>query len=240
MKSTLNTSVVLVVSAVFILLSPRSFAQPRGMTMNQVYSQVNKQTMNQQMQMNMQMQMLSLNNAGSYNPNYTYDVTMTDGTMLQVTSRILSDTTLKKTYLLIVDKRFKKSDTTHRFQRIYPFQTKIISRIDDTPGAPAITGLPTDSCWMFKIISGAINVYSLLSVEDDEQIFDPSSIVGIQLNDGPIVKYNADNLKPMVGQDTKALELIGDKNLYRAIKRFNRDAKKAAKEAAGTSGAKVN
>ncbi|MBS1504347.1 MAG: hypothetical protein JST32_19960, partial [Bacteroidetes bacterium] len=126
MKSTLNTPVVLLVSAVFILFSHQSFAQPRGMTMNQVYSEVNRQTMNQQMQMqmNMQMQMLSLNNGGSYNPNYTYDVTMTDGTMLQVTSRMLSDTTLKKTYLLIVDKRFKKSDTAHRFQRIYPSQTK--------------------------------------------------------------------------------------------------------------------
>jgi hypothetical protein len=219
---------ILLVSALFIFASEASLAQYPGMAA--VRANMNRQFMNQQMQMSMQM--MSLNSGGTYNPKYTYNVTMADGTVQQITSKMFSDTSKKKTYLLIVDKRFSKSDSAHRFQRIYPVQTKSISRTDDFSSIK-MDGIPSDSCWMFKVISGPINAYSLLSVEDDGQNFDPSSIVGIQLNDGAIVKCNPDNLKAMVNQDPKALEFADKKELYRAIKRFNRDTEKAAKKAGG-------
>jgi hypothetical protein len=102
-------------------------------------------------------------------------------------------------------------------------------------GSPKPAGPPTfvpgivkDSCWMFKAITGEITAYSDVC-EEDGQNFDRSSIVAIQLKDGPIVKYNEGNLKEMVGQDINALEAIQNKNLYKAIKKYNRDKEKEAK-----------
>lgn len=92
------------------------------------------------------------------------------------------------------------------------------------------TGVAKDSCWMFKAISGAISAYSLLS-EKDELYFDPSTIVGIQLNDGEIVKFNETNLKAMVGNDIDALENIQRKNYLKAISKYNRNVEKTEKSA---------
>ena len=73
---------------------------------------------------------------------------------------------------------------------------------------------------MFKVIPGAISVYSYLS-EQEGQTFDPSTIAGIQLKEGPIVKLTEENLKQMVGDDLDALENIQRKNYLRAIKKYN-------------------
>jgi len=42
------------------------------------------------------------------------------------------------------------------------------------------------------------------------------------------LKFNEGNLKTMVGQNAKTLELIADKKYLRAIKRYNKDIEKGA------------
>jgi hypothetical protein len=193
-----------------------------------------------QQQMFMQMNMMNYGDR-NYNPKYTFIVTMKDSTKMTFDSQILNDTILKKNYLLLVDKRFKRSDT-NRFKKIYPSQTISIARDIATsavsvhtnteePQPVYLVGNATDSCWTFKVITGAITAYSSLSELPDDYLFKPFAITAIQLNNGPIVKYTEDNLKQMIGQDDlDALEYIQKKNYFKAIKRYNKDAEKAAKK----------
>ncbi len=193
-----------------------------------------------QQQMFMQMNMMNYTDR-DYNPKYTFIVTMKDSTKVTVDSQILNDTTLKRNYLLLVDKKFKKSDS-NRYKKIYPSQTISIAR-DISSAAVSVhtnaeepppvyfVGKATDSCWTFKVITGAITAYSSLSELPDDYVFKPFAITAIQLNNGPIVKYTEDNLKQMIGQDDlDALEYIQKKNYFKAIKKYNKDAEKAAKK----------
>jgi hypothetical protein len=219
-----------ILGILLILIAKSSLAQYPGM--GAVRASMNAQFMNQQM--NMMMTSMGLRGINYlYNEKYTFNVVLKDGSRKEVKSKIYADTVLHKHYLLLIDKKFSKSDTAHRNQKIYADQTSNISRTtlsDDT-----IKGMANDSCWMFKVISGPITAYSCLS-EPDGQYFDDSSIVGIQLNGGQIVKYNEVNLKQMVGDDINALENIQRKNYFKAIKKYNRDVKKEAKKQPPVSG----
>ena len=193
------------------------------------------------MQNQMMMQMSSLNRGyADYNISYTFVVTMKDGTKKEVDSKIYNDTIVKKNYLLLVDKSFKRSDT-NRYKKIYPAQTISIARNVAAPGdvihknavqPPPVyfKGMPSDSCWMFKVVAGPISAYSYLSEQEDDLVFNPYAVVAIQLNDGPLMPLTDENLKQMVGQDINALEDIQKKNYFRAIKKYNKDVEKAAKK----------
>lgn len=80
-------------------------------------------------------------------------------------------------------------------------------------------------------MNGPISVYAksfyylTLAANGNEQEFDKGEIVGIQLNDGPIVQLTDDNLKGMLGQDAAALESLEKKKYYKAIKKYNRHTK---------------
>jgi len=207
--------------------------------MRALNTMLNRQWQGQQMGMMMAAGRFNYNNPG--NLKYNFIVTMADSSKKEVSSKIYSDTATHKTYLLFVDKSYPKSDP-NRNKKIYPPQTLSIARNVAGPGPGFIradyvpppprffNGIAKDSCWMFKVISGSINAYSCLSEEGDAQTFDPSTIVGIQLNNGPIEKFNEENLKNMVGQDIDALENIQKKNYYKAIKKYNRNAAQAAKK----------
>ena len=202
-----------------------AFAQFPGM--GAVRTQMNNQFRDQQSRMFAQGMTLRGANY-SYNKEVDYLVTMLDGSQKTVHSSIYIDTTTNKNYLEVVDKILKKTDT-NRIKRIYPAQTLSIGRdlailfySDDPRHKTYFTGMAKDSCWMFKVETGAINAYSYLS-EHPGTNFNPYSIVGIQLGDGPIIKYTVENLKVMVGDNINALELIQRENNYRAIKRFNKD-----------------
>jgi hypothetical protein len=209
----------------FIFLSTESFAQPRGMTMSQVNQQTGRWVANQQMQFMRQMQMMNVRGAYSNMQEYDFQVTMLDSTKKEITSAIYTDTLTKKRFIIGVDKSFKKSDT-NRYKKIYPSQTRyfacvLIAKDDDNPGS-YLQGKVTDSCWLFKTITGPINGYSDAAVDGNGTI-NQSGIIAIQLKDGPILQLTAENLRPMVGQNGKALELIADKKYVRALKKYNRD-----------------
>ena len=238
MKSIFKISLSFSIATAFIFLSLQSFAQPRGMTMNQVYSQLNKQDMNMRFQRQMQtMMMMTLNWRANAGKGTTYQVTLKDSSVKQVVSFMYIDTTLHKNFLLSVDKKYPKSDSAHRYQKIYSDQTLYISAVVNGSSGQESYGVPKDSCWMFKVIDGSLTVYAkslnyltesdgLLNTTD----FEPSAIVGIQLNDGPIEKYNKENLVKMVGGNMDAVEAIEKKKYYKAVRKYNHDAEKAAKK----------
>jgi len=200
----------------------------------------NKQNMDLQMSQQTPLAMWNFwsdNNKGTNNQEYTFLVTMRNGSKKEVKSRIYVDAYAHKSYLLFVDQSLSKADT-NREQVIYPEQTIEIARNLTSPSAEKnantlpphyYAGIAKDSCWMFKFISGPINAYSLLS-DPEGKMFNPKSIVAIQLNNGPIVQYNEENLRVMVGDDLDAIESIQWKNYLQAIKRYNRNSGKINKK----------
>ena len=190
---------------------------------------------NQQMQQQM-MAMVGMRGAGNTNLKYIFQVLMRDSSWVQVNSAIYNDTGKRKSYLLIVDKRFKKSDT-NRFKRIYPSQTLYIDQSTEQTAdkvnkynyAYHNFGKPTDSCWMFKVKEGAIDTFSY-SCEDWNDYYSPSTVVGIQLNGEAIVQFNTDNLKKMIAADLEAMKFFDKKKYFKAIDRYNKDIRKAAKQ----------
>ena len=207
-----------------IFFSKNSFAQYPGMAAFR--AQQSQQFINQQMQTQMMLNNMNWRaNAGS---GTIYKVKFKDTSTKEVVSYMYSDTILHKNFLVYVDKKFKRSDTLHRNQKIYSDQTLYISTVTDRSSSQEIYGVPTDSCWMFKVVSGPISVYSKYPELSTD--FNPSTIIAIQLNDGPTVKYTAEALKQMVGQDADALESIENKNYIKAVKKYNRHAERAAKK----------
>lgn len=228
-----QTLSTLILTILFAFTIQSSRAQYPGM--GAFRAQQNKQFVNGQMNMMMQMNMMVLNNnANLINSKYSYIVTFKDSSQRVVLSKIFFDTTTKKTYLLLVDKSFSKKDMANREQKIYTDQTINISRIAGSAymkNQVFITGIPNDSCWMFKIVKGAINIYSYLSeCEGGGGGFDPATIVAIQLNEGSIVKLNQENLNQMVNGDADALEDVVKKKFYKAIKKYNRDKENEIKK----------
>jgi len=210
--------------SLFVFSPKNSCAQYPGMATFR--AQQNRQFVNQQMQT--QMQMMNMRGVQSTMEEFDFEVTLRDSTKTKVTSAIYTDTTTRKRFIVLVDKKYKKSDT-NRYKKIYPSQTLdlvcvLIQKNEDneTPGS-YLPGKPTDSCWMFKAISGRISAYSYLIFNDTSPI-NQSYIIGIQLNDGPILKFNEDNLKTMVGQDAKALKLVENKKYIRAITKYNKES----------------
>jgi hypothetical protein len=226
MKRILKSSIVFLISTLLIFLSLRSFGQPRGMTMSQVNKQTGQWVANQQMQF--MQQMMSMRGVTGTEQEFTFDVVMLDSTKKQVTSAIYTDSVTKKHFIVWVDKQYKKSDT-NRYKKIFPAQTRSLNYIisakdDDNPGR-FIPGVITDSCWMFKTLTGPISVYTFDGL-NGMAAMDQGAIVGVQLNNGPILLYTEDNLKSMVGDNLEAQQLILQKKYVRAIKKYNRDTEK--------------
>jgi hypothetical protein len=167
---------------------------------------------------------------------HKYQVTLKDSSVKETLSYMYTDTISHKSFLLFEDKKVPKSDTAHHYQMIYTDQTLYISTIVDLDANTEVYGVPNDTCWAFKVISGPISVYAksfnylTLAKNLNENEFDIPEIVGVQLNDGPIVKLTHDNLKQMIGQDTNALETLEEKKYYKAVKKYNRHAEKDAKK----------
>jgi hypothetical protein len=98
---------------------------------------------------------------------------------------------------------------------IRPTDTNGITRIFQ-PGIAEMPGIPADSCWLFKVISGKINCYSNVPMESE------ASIIAIQEGKGAIVKLTKDNLLMMMPERNEKLEkLIKKEKWIEAIRIFN-------------------
>lgn len=226
---------IIMVTALF---SRQASAQDMGIATSEIVNtqviQANLQVqINQQMQADLDIQrnilMLMLDNSNSINLKYNYLVTMKDNVQLVVHSKIYADTARHKTYLLFIDKKYNKKDTS-RNRKIYVSQTLSIARSMGGSGSDkkCYKGTATDSCWIFKAISGSINAYSAFSEDGNGFIHPP--LMAIQKGEGAIISLTADNLKTIVEQDAGALKNIRRKNYYEAIKKYNQDAEKDAKK----------
>lgn len=170
--------------------------------------------------MNMQMRMMSnMNMMNSMRWNYkdnmftnnklTFEVLFKDSTEKEVKSKIYIDTVSRKTYIIWVDKSLDKKDPK-REQKIYPAELKGMEIYSGSYEGTYCKNLTTDSCWMFKVISGEINVYS-----------NALAIVAIQKHDGPVVPFNLSNLQEMVKDDPKANKFFDKKDYLKAINKYN-------------------
>ncbi|RVU00830.1 hypothetical protein EOD41_09335 [Mucilaginibacter limnophilus] len=188
------------------------------------FGQFGNQHFSNQM-MDRQMRMGQMYNYGVYesdfNLKYEYIVMLKDSTTKEVKSKIYTDTTLHKNYVLIINKDFKKSDPNREI-KIYADQTLSISR--ETPSHEIVTGSATDSCWLFKVIEGPIKAYSFLPPNASR--FSEYSIVGIQKDAGPILPFKPENLIKMIAPEPKAMEKFKYKEYLKALKTYNKNIAK--------------
>jgi hypothetical protein len=226
----------LFVTSLLFFYSLQASAQYPGM--GAFRAQQSRQFANQQMQTQMQM-MANMNWRQNAGQGDSYYVTFKDSTQKKVVSYMYYDSVQRKNFLILVDKKFPKSDSVHRFRKIYPEQTLSLSSGQEEW---LKYGFPTDSCWTFKVITGAITVYAkntdylvitktpLLSSEVSD--FSPAAIIGIQLNDGPVEKLTKETVSKMVSQDPKAVALLEKRGMCDAVERYNKDIEKNKKQAA--------
>ncbi|MGZ3752958.1 MAG: hypothetical protein ACXVA2_03080 [Mucilaginibacter sp.] len=176
-------------------------------------------TMNLAMQQNMRNNFTYGFNYAQNNK-YKFTVKLKDGTVKEVKSKIYPDTVKHANYLLFEDKSLPKSDS-NRHQKIYANQTLSISR--PLFEEKLLTGIATDSCWLFKVVTGKINAYSYLSEID---MVDGFTLVGFQTGDNAnIQKLTPEALEPIIKNDEKAYKAFLKKDYYKAIEKFNKDNK---------------
>jgi hypothetical protein len=199
-----------------ILYSDKLFAQYHGMN-----RQIFRTQMNFAMNNNYRWGKANQTDNNFY---YTFTVVMKDSSQKEVSSRIYHNKLLNKNYLLVGD------DTSG--QKIYPEQTIYIMRTDSDNFIGEkhhVVGLPTDSCWMFKVINGPITAYSYLSERVGSDFFDPTTVIALRDGDGAILPLTSDNIKHMISTDNDAMKYFDKKNYYKALMRFNKDMEKAGK-----------
>jgi hypothetical protein len=151
------------------------------------------------------------------NPKYTFTVLLKDSTEKVVSSRIHLDKSTQKYYLLYENKYLKKSDSARK-QKIYADETLNISRLV-TIDKIKVVGVATDSCWLFKVLSGKINAYSEYA---EITGIDATYVTAIQTVGGQIEPLIPERLESLISADEKAHKAFKRKQYYDAILRFNR------------------
>jgi len=158
------------------------------------------------------------------NPTYTFQVKLKNDSLLEVKSKIYADTATHKSYLIYKNKKLDRDDP-NREQKIYAYQTVKISRyvgqVEDDPGY-YITGMATDTCWLFKVATGKINIYSHLSGASE---LNNLYLRAFQVGDGPIQKIDSAALVSIIKDNPKAMKAFKKKDYYTAIDRFNSSIK---------------
>ena len=219
------------ISFFLILVSNNLFAQYPGMgsfRTQQSQNFINRQTTNN----------LALLNHSRYigNQELTYHIQQKDSVFKDFSSFMYYDTITHKSFLIFENKNFPKSDTAHRFEKIYSNNTLKISlpyvfNINGKDTEGILDGSPNDTCWVFKVMRGSLRVYAKTTdfIEYDNELYFtnaeiiPSAIVAIQLNNGPLLQYNFENLKNIFQSDPSAIRLLQKKKFLKAIRKYNSD-----------------
>jgi hypothetical protein len=146
---------------------------------------------------------------------HSFSVVMKDSTELVVDGKIECDSASGAYYLLWTDKKMKRSDSG-RIKRIYPAQTNYISRLNGD-GQPDFVGFSTDSCWLFPVIAGKLNVYAAIAEEDLTEAY----FLFLRKGEGPIVEFSEENLEEAMTDKEKALVLLKKRQYKKAIAKYN-------------------
>lgn len=164
------------------------------------------------MQHNMMRGPWNFNFFSSANGNFQYIVTLTDGTEMTVKSKIHVDTATNKQYLLLVNKKLPKSDSS-RTRKIYCDETKNITREDRlSQSDKTIIGFANDSCWLFREIEGYITLFADLP---------GGGIVAFRVDNGPIEAWSIERMEAVLKDDEKARKKFERKNYVGAVKEYN-------------------
>jgi hypothetical protein len=143
-----------------------------------------------------------------------FKVTRLNDSVEFVRSKIYVDTVLNQTYLIKVNRKIKKNMPS-RNTKIYVNETKKIAT--ELFGGGVINGVITDSCWLFKIISGKISAYSPipnLNLQTDY-------LNAFRVADGNIQKFDPKELEKVIADNPKAKKAFDKKNYYKAINIYN-------------------
>lgn len=135
------------------------------------------------------------------NGKYNFTVIMKDNSTRQVHSKIYADSLRNRGYVVDAETQ----------QKIYANQTKRINR-------EGVIGIATDSCWLFKVVSGQLNAYSQLSETTGINSF---YITAIQVGDGEIQSFTPELLESIINADPKAKKAFLKKDYYKAIEKYN-------------------
>lgn len=157
-----------------------------------------------------------LYNTAYSNHRLEYTVIKKDGTGVKVKSMIHTSDDGRH-FLAIKDKGNPLADSSNR---IYASETNTITFFDNSSGKN-LTGIATDSCWLFKIISGKLSLYSCyppaLYLSNDQ-------IIAFQINDEVIQNFDPEKLRSVLINNTKAVDFFDKKNknnnYIRAVQKF--------------------
>jgi hypothetical protein len=184
------------------------------------YQPAYNQMMKQQSFNNFQNFMMHMNYFGNgqlSDTKFFFKLIMKDSTKKEVKSFLFFDTAMKKTYIKLINKDLPKKDS-NRTEKIYC--TDVIElRAGAGSTARLLQGTITDSCWLFKTLTGQINVYS--TYPEDNMNY---SVTAIQLGMAKIEPFDPEKLKLIIVGNEKALKQFNKKNYFAAIEKFN-DAK---------------
>ena len=100
--------------------------------------------------------------------------------------------------------------------------TKYISKLGEE-NEELMQGLPADSCWMFKSVSGKVNAYSFLPEQYEVHL---GYLKWLQKEDGPFEKVDEATMRELFKDDTEALAMLDKKKYFEALKRYNKNSKK--------------
>jgi len=226
--SRLKTSTSFIASFL-VLLSSAAFAQFRGMA--GVNAQMNRDFLRTQMDLQMQINMMRPWNAASQGKMYT--VTMKDSSIKKFRTFIFTDSVKHKDFLAFEDKHFKKSDSAHRYVKIYADQTLYVSVWPDYDSDTEVYGEGKDTCWRFKPLDGAITVYTKWHTLYDDEPFDSKHILQLKKNEADPVKFDLNTLESMLKGDDEALQKFNKKQYYKAIEIYNKNDRRHKHHTAG-------
>jgi hypothetical protein len=182
------------------------------------YQPAYNQIMKQQSYNNFQNFMMHMNYYGNgklSDTKFFFKVMMKDSIVKEVKSFIFFDTARKQTYIKHVNKSLAKSDS-NRNEKIY---CSDVIEVMAGAGSAArlLQGTITDSCWLFKTLTGNINVYS--TYPEDNMNY---SVAAIQLGMGKIEQFDPEKLKLIITGNEKAIKQLNKKNYFNAIEKFNK------------------
>lgn len=144
-----------------------------------------------------------------------YSVVLKDSTQMQLLSKIYLDST-GRTYLKYEAKTSENSNLLID-KKLYCNNTLNILRLE-TKRKASVEGIVTDSCWLFKVLKGKINIYSFIP----DLNVNSSYIKAIQIGDGNIESLNEQRLRILMEGNLRALNALDKKDYYKAIYRYNR------------------
>ena len=143
---------------------------------------------------------------------YKFALLLKDSTELNIQSKVYFDTVTNKNYLVYISRNQKDKN---RRKIVYPDQTVLIEQY--FLGRYTV-GIPTDSCWLFRVVTGKINAFAIYP---DERMLKSAHLKAIQIEDGPIEPIDSEKLKSVFINNEKALEALRQNDLLKAIKRYN-------------------